>query len=46
MGIITISQAASYLQVCEKAVRRLIEKNRNTGGNYGENIVYIGSRCG
>ncbi len=26
MDIMTISQTASYLQVCEKTIRRLIEK--------------------
>lgn len=35
MEILTISQAASYLQVCEKTVRRLIEKKELPASKVG-----------
>lgn len=35
MDIMTISQTASYLQVCEKTIRRLIEKKELTASKVG-----------
>ena len=35
MDIMTISQTAAYLQVCEKTIRRLIEKKDLTASKVG-----------
>ena len=35
MDIMTISQTASYLQVCEKTIRRRIEKKELTASKVG-----------